>query len=64
MITEVKTFRIKCDRCAAYVDVKHFHSGDPELPDGWKRVRSHGWGSTNYSRDEELCSVCAIQSEP
>ncbi len=54
--TELRTFRIRCDRCSTAIIV---HDTGLRLPDGWTRVQTHGWGATNYSRDEEYCPKCS-----
>lgn len=54
---EVKTFKFTCDHCSKVELVICTQNYSP-LPQGWDYHQSHGWGMTDYSRSEELCSEC------
>jgi len=57
MRTEVKTFKVKCDRCECTEITLAKHDYEA-LPKGWGTVTSGGWGSTDYTRTEDLCPIC------
>lgn len=63
---EVKTFRLRCDRCRRLCDGKSFTAtkyGDPLPPKGWKMVSVGPCGLTNYFRNEIHCPQCVEKEE-
>lgn len=56
---EIKLWIVICDRCRKEKRQKTRGGLSPDLPKGWKKVTSGGWGSTNYTNTEWLCENCA-----
>lgn len=56
MISQIKTWRINCDRCQVEIIVHGIFS--PSLPSGWGTRQVGGFGLTGYTKTEELCPRC------
>jgi hypothetical protein len=49
--------RFTCEHCGRQELVTTFEIF-PDLPEGWGRYTSSGWGLTDYTKTEELCPTC------
>jgi hypothetical protein len=56
MRTELRTWRLTCDKCKKSVIVQAYLF---ERPKGWGDRSVGPCGLTNYYRDEDLCPKCA-----
>ena len=57
MIIEVKTYRVKCDRCNKSTTITRGEY-DHKLPKGWGHADVHDCGLTGYTRTDDLCPTC------
>lgn len=58
---EVRTLRLKCDRCMRFHDEDIVTTqSQPDLPEGWTRVEGNRGkiGLTNYFTTEIQCPEC------
>lgn len=51
----METFIFVCESCGTRKKVVSTHK---DLPKGWDYVTTHGWGMTDYSKQEERCARC------
>lgn len=56
MITQLKTYRLTCERCGMSIVLAG--TSQPDLPSGWTRQDEHGCGLTGYTRTLDLCPAC------
>lgn len=59
---KINTYQWTCDRCGVKA-ITHSDQYHKSYPEGWGSVRTHGWGMTDYSKDEDRCPACVGEKE-
>lgn len=57
MRIQIKTFKVKCDRCDR-TEVVSAQYKEGALPKDWGTEDVHNCGMTDYTRTDDLCPDC------
>jgi hypothetical protein len=65
MITELKTYQIKCDgKYCSGKTITVMDTNMPGLPRGWETRQVYNCGLTGYTRHDLLCEYCVSCEKP